>query len=57
MVRGQGLEVPLSAGNRRRRTSRQFSLNVCSSVSWECVCCVEVKLLVLEAALNLKWLY
>ena len=37
--------------------SRQFSLNVCSSVSWECVCCVEVKLLVLEAALNLKWLY
>ena len=37
--------------------SRQFSLNVCSLVSGVCVCCMEVKLLVLEAALNLKWLY
>jgi hypothetical protein len=56
VVRGQGLEVLVSGGNRRRRRrmSRQFSLKVCRSVSQACVCCVEVKLLVFEAALNLK---
>jgi hypothetical protein len=42
VLRGQVLEVPLSGGNRRRRKSRQFSLNVCSSVSCVCVCCADV---------------